>query len=111
MTVIRPADANETLEAWRAALKNTQGPTTLVLSRQNLPVLDRSVCASASGTQKGGYVIWESAPDPELILIATGSEVVLTLNAARKLAEGGTKVRVVFNAQLGTIRPPAARLP
>ena len=95
MTVIRPADANETLEAWKIAIANTNGPTTLVFSRQNLPVLDRSVCASASGTRQGGYVLWESAPDPDVILIATGSEVPMTLTAARKLAENGTKVRVV----------------
>jgi transketolase len=95
MTVIRPADANETVEAWRLALTNTSGPTTLVFSRQNLPVLDRSVCSAASGTRRGGYILWESALNSELILIATGSEVSLTLEAARKLAEGGTKVRVV----------------
>jgi transketolase len=95
MTVIRPADANETLEAWRLALTNTSGPTTLVFSRQNLPVLDRSIYSAASGTQKGGYILWESAPNPELILIATGSEVSLALSAARRLAENGTKVRVV----------------
>jgi transketolase len=95
MTVIRPADANETLEAWRLALTNTGGPTTLVFSRQNLPVLDRSIYSAASGTQKGGYILWESVPNPDLILIATGSEVSLTLTAARKLAENGTKVRVV----------------
>ncbi|MFA5321348.1 MAG: transketolase [Smithella sp.] len=95
MTVIRPADANETLEAWKIAIANTNGPTTLVFSRQNLPVLDRSVCGAASGTGRGGYILWESAPNPELILIATGSEVSLTLTAARKLAENGTKVRVV----------------
>lgn len=95
MTVVRPADANETLEAWKIAVSNTQGPTTLVFSRQNLPVLDRSVCAPASGTKQGGYILWESAPDPDVILIATGSEVPLTLTAARKLAEGGTKTRVV----------------
>ncbi len=95
MTVIRPADANETLEAWKTAITNTKGPTTLIFSRQNLPVLDRSVAAPASGTKQGGYILWESAPDSELILIATGSEVPLTLTAARKLAENGSKVRVV----------------
>jgi transketolase len=95
MTVIRPADANETLEAWRTALSNIKGPTTLMLSRQNLPVLDRSVCSAASGMQKGGYTLWESTPNPELILIATGSEVAMTLEAARKLTSEGTKVRVV----------------
>jgi transketolase len=95
MTVIRPADANETLEAWRVAITNTSGPTTLVLSRQNLPVLDRSVCSAASGTKRGGYILWESAPDPDLILIATGSEVSITLSAGRELAAKGIKVRIV----------------
>ena len=95
MTVLRPADANETLEAWRIALTNVTGPTTLVFSRQNLPVLDRQVCASATGVRQGGYVLWESSPNPELILIATGSEVAMTLWAARKLAEEGAKVRMV----------------
>ncbi|KAF0159339.1 MAG: transketolase [Syntrophaceae bacterium] len=95
MTVLRPADANETLEAWRIALTNATGPTTLLFSRQNLPVLDRQVCASATGVRQGGYVLWESSPNPELILIATGSEVAMTLWAARKLAEEGAKVRVV----------------
>jgi transketolase len=95
MTVIRPADANETMEAWRIALANTKGPTTLVFSRQNLPVLDRSVCSAASGTRRGGYILWESSSNPELILIATGSEVSMTLAAARKLAAEGINVRVV----------------
>ena len=95
MTVVRPADANETLEAWRLALTNTTGPTTLVFSRQNLPVLDRQVLAPAAGVRQGGYILWESSPDPELILIATGSEVAMTLDAGRKLAEEGTKVRMV----------------
>jgi transketolase len=95
MTVIRPADANETLEAWEIAISNTSGPTTLIFSRQNLPVLDRSVCGAASGVRRGGYILWESAPNPEVILISTGSEVSLTLTAARKLTENGTKVRVV----------------
>jgi len=95
MTLIRPADANETLEAWRLALENTSGPTSLIFSRQNLPVLDRSVCAPAVGTRRGGYILWESAPNPDLILIATGSEVAMTLDAARKLAGENIKVRIV----------------
>ena len=95
MTVIRPADANETVEAWRLALSNTKGPTTLVFSRQNLPVLDRSVCNAASGTRRGGYILWESSANPELILIATGSEVSMTLTAARKLAAEDINVRMV----------------
>lgn len=95
MTVIRPADANETLESWRIALSNKTGPTTLIFSRQNLPVLDRSICRAASGARQGGYILWESTPDPDLILIATGSEVPTTLSAGRKLAAEGVKVRVV----------------
>jgi len=95
MTVLRPADANETLEAWRLALTNTAGPTTLVFSRQNLPVLDRRICAPAAGVRRGGYILWESSPEPELILIATGSEVAMTLSAGQKLAEEGIRVRVV----------------
>ncbi len=95
MTVIRPADANETLEAWRLALTNTQGPTTLIFSRQNLPVLDRSVCAPAYCTRQGGYILWDSPANPELILIATGSEVAMTLWAAQKLVQEGISIRVV----------------
>ena len=95
MTVIRPADANETLEAWRIALISAKSPTTLIFSRQNLPVLDRHVCAAASGTLRGGYILWESSPDPEIIFIATGSEVSMTLAAAQKLAQDKIKVRVV----------------
>jgi transketolase len=95
LTVIRPADANETVEAWRMALAKTTGPTVLVFSRQNLPVLDRTICAEAANTQHGGYILWESAPDPSIILIATGSEVPITLDAARKLASEGIKVRIV----------------
>jgi transketolase len=95
MAVIRPADANETAEAWRLAIARNEGPTILIFSRQNLPVLDRSLCTAASGTRYGGYILWESAPDPGLILIATGSEVAITLEAAHLLAADGLKVRVV----------------
>lgn len=96
MTVLRPADANETLEAWRLALANTKGPTTLVFSRQNLPVLDRQTLAPAEGVRKGGYVLWESSVlEPNVILLATGSEVAMTLDAGRKLAQDGLRVRVV----------------
>ena len=95
LTVIRPADGNETVAAWQMALSKTTGPTVLVFSRQNLPVLDRTICAKATNTQHGGYVLWESAPDPNIILIATGSEVHITLDAARNLASEGVKVRVV----------------
>ncbi|OPY08079.1 MAG: Transketolase [Syntrophus sp. PtaB.Bin001] len=96
LTVIRPADAGETVEAWREALKNTNGPTVLVFSRQNLPVLDRNVLAPAAGLRKGGYILWESGNEtPDVILIGTGSEVVPALEAGRDLAADGVSVRVV----------------
>jgi transketolase len=95
--VIRPGDANETAHAWRVALERPDGPVALLLSRQNLPVPDRAAegLGDASGLERGGYVLWDSTPDPELILIATGSEVSSTLEAARHIAGDGVKVRVV----------------
>jgi transketolase len=96
LTVIRPGDANEVIEAYRAALLNTKGPTALVLSRQNLPTLDRSKYASAAGAQRGGYVLADAADGkPDLILIATGSELSLCVNAYEKLSSEGAKVRLV----------------
>ena len=94
MTVIRPADANETVEAWRAALKNS-GPTILALTRQKVPVLDRAQFAPAKHLSRGAYILKDSAGVPELILIASGSEVALALDAAEKLAQKGLRVRVV----------------
>lgn len=91
ITVFRPGDANETLEGWKVALNNTSGPTCLVLTRQGLPVNDASVTTGAS---KGGYVFAEDA-DFETIVIATGSELELALEAKSKLNEQGKKVRVV----------------
>jgi transketolase len=108
--VIRPGDANETAAAWRVALEREDGPVALLLSRQNMPVLDRQAVAPALQLERGGYVLWdapgsagagegaarsEAAGAPELILIATGSEVALTLAAGEALAEQGTRVRVV----------------
>ncbi|HEY4451682.1 MAG TPA: transketolase [Solirubrobacteraceae bacterium] len=94
--VIRPGDANETVAAWRVALEREDGPVALLLSRQDIPVLDRSETASADGLERGGYVLWESGEGtPALILIATGGEVDPTLAAARTLAAEGTPVRVV----------------
>ena len=96
--VIRPADANETSMAWQAALERRDGPVALLLSRQNLPVLDRGEVASAEGLHRGGYVLWDSAGAdgaPEIILISTGSEVAPALAAARALAAEGTPARVV----------------
>ena len=96
LTVIRPSDANETVEAWRAALENSSGPTALILTRQNLPALDRTVFRPAAGLRRGGYVLWESAEgEPETIVIGTGSEVEIALEAGRRLAAEGVRVRVV----------------
>jgi len=95
VTVIRPADGPETVEAWRVALTRREGPTVLLTSRQDLPAIDRTKSAAANGLRRGAYVLWESAAQPELILIATGSEVHLTLEAGQKLAAEGVKVRVV----------------
>jgi transketolase len=93
--VIRPGDPNETVVAWQVALEREDGPVALLLSRQNVPVLDPQEVAGAQQLQRGGYVLWDSGGDPELILIATGSEVAPTLAAGRTLAEQGTGVRVV----------------
>ncbi len=95
--VVRPADANETVQAWRVALEREDGPVALLLSRQGIPVLDREdgKLAAASELERGGYVLWDSAPNPEVILISTGAEVPTTLDAARALAAQGTAVRVV----------------
>jgi len=96
MTVIRPADATETVEAWKAAVQHREGPTALALTRQNLPVLDRTKYAPASGVQRGGYVLWQSADGvPDVIIIGTGSEVHIALEAGEKLASEGIKARVV----------------
>jgi transketolase len=113
--VIRPGDANEAVVAWKLALERMDGPVALLLSRQNLPVLDRSRVGAIEGVERGAYILWESgatgsdeganaggsgsasagAAVPELVLIATGSEVAPTLAAARELAAEGTRVRVV----------------
>ena len=94
--LIRPGDPAETAEAWRAALLNGDGPTVLVTSRQNVPVLDRSRCDPAAGLAQGGYVLWQSADElPDIILLGTGSETWLALDAGKKLADEGVKVRVV----------------
>jgi transketolase len=94
LDTIRPGDANETAEAWRAALTDGDRPTALILSRQALPTLDRSKYASAEGVAKGAYVL-ASADDPAVILIATGSEVSLAVEAYEKLMADGVKARVV----------------
>jgi transketolase len=96
LTVIRPADAAETMEAWRAALLRNNGPTALIFTRQGVPVLDRMGCQGAQALQKGGYMLWESAKDmPQVVLIGTGSETYIALEAGKKLAADGIGVRVV----------------
>ena len=95
LAVIRPADATETAVAWQAALERRHGPTALALSRQNLPVLDRTALPPAQGVKRGGYVLWETDGRPQVILIATGSEVHVALEAAQTLAEEGIACRLV----------------
>jgi transketolase len=121
MLVVRPSDATETVEAWRAALQHTGGPVALILTRQKLPVLDRTVLAPAAGLAQGAYVLVATAGRvPDVILIATGSEVALALDVHARLAEAGTASRVVsmpcwqlFEAQPQSYRdavlPPQVR--
>ncbi|MEC8484599.1 MAG: transketolase C-terminal domain-containing protein, partial [Pseudomonadota bacterium] len=94
MSVWRPADATETAVAWAAGIQRRSGPTSLVFSRQGLPALARTD-AQVADIAKGGYVLSDCEGTPELILIATGSEVALALDSAKALSEKGTKVRVV----------------
>src|SRR3954452_21691830 len=93
--VVRPGDANEAVEAWRVALERADGPVALVLSRQGMDTLDRSELGAADGVEQGAYVLWESGGDPEVVLMATGSELGPTLAAGRALAGEGRAVRVV----------------
>lgn len=94
--VIRPSDANETVEAWLVAIERREGPTALVLSRQALPVIDRKKYAPATGLRQGGYILAEATGGPpHLILMGTGSEVHLLLPAREELEKKGIRVRVV----------------
>ncbi len=95
LIVIRPADANEVAEAYRAILPLTTPPAALVLTRQNLPTLDRSRLAPASGLLRGAYVLADVLGKPDVILIGSGSEVALCLEAAQRLAAEGIRARVV----------------
>jgi transketolase len=96
LDVIRPADANEVAEAWRAAMDRHHQPVALVLTRQDVPILDRSRYASAEGLRRGGYVLADPEDgDPEVVLIATGSDVALAVAAHEKLAADGVRSRVV----------------
>jgi len=122
LVTLRPADAAETIEAWRAAVARTDGPTILVLTRQKLPVLDRTALAPAQGVARGAYVLLDPpGGNPQAILIATGSEVHVAVAAARLLQADRVRVRVVsmpswelFAAQPDGYRnevlPPAVRV-
>ena len=93
--VMRPADANEVSQCYHVAMSETKRPTALVLSRQNLPTLDRSKYGAAEGVRKGGYVLRDCDGTPDAILIGTGSEIGICLAAAESLTAGGKAVRVV----------------
>src|ERR1700761_3266706 len=95
ITVIRPADGNETVEAWKVAAQHKDGPVVLVLTRQNLPIIDQDKYAKAENLAKGAYVLSEASKNPDLILIATGSEVSLIMEAQAKLEADGVSTRVV----------------
>lgn len=96
LTVIRPADANETAEAWKIAIQHRDGPVALALTRQVVPVIDRSKFSAAAGLARGGYILADSAPSrPEIILMASGSEVHLAMEAYEKLRAKGIGVRLI----------------
>ncbi|RXD04036.1 transketolase [Sphingomonas sp. UV9] len=95
LDTLRPSDANEVVAAWKAVLKDASTPAALILSRQALPTLDRTKYASADGVAQGGYVLADSDGTPDVILIATGSEVSLAVEAHEKLTAVGVKSRVV----------------
>lgn len=96
LVVIRPADANEVVHAWKIAIEKRHSPTALILSRQNLPTLDRNYYAAADNLMNGAYVLKDvGGKDPEIILLASGSEVPLIIDAANILVEKGKKVRLV----------------
>jgi len=95
LVTIRPADANEVVEAWRVLLQLHHEPVALVLTRQALPTLDRSKYASAAGLAKGAYVLADAGSKPDVLLLASGSEVFLCVNAYEQLAKEGVKARVI----------------
>jgi transketolase len=96
MTVIRPADANETVAAWKVAVEHRHGPTLIALTRQNVPTLDRDLFTPADGLESGAYVLADMGDgDPELILMASGSEVSLIIEAGMRLAAEAITVRLV----------------
>lgn len=97
LTLIRPCDANETAEAWRVALEQANGPVAICLTRQNVPTLDREEVASARGLSRGAYILkdFDVRQEPDIILISSGSEVHIALEAARELGRSDISVRVV----------------
>jgi transketolase len=95
LTLLRPADANETAEAWKAVVRNTEGPTALALTRQKLPTFDRSELTSARGVHRGAYVLRVTDGTPDVLLIGTGSEVQHALEASKTLEEEGIAAQVV----------------
>ncbi len=95
LTVIRPADANETAQAWRVALEHSGGPVALILTRQNVPTIDQEKYAKASNVEKGAYILSDSEGDPQAILMGSGSEVHLLLEAQVKLKSESINTRVV----------------
>jgi len=95
LTVIRPGDANEAVEAWKSAVVHTNRPTLIALTRQKIAILDRSKYADASNLKKGAYVLADLGKDPEVILMASGSEVELIVEAGEKLSAEGVNVRLV----------------
>ncbi|MGI8635187.1 MAG: transketolase-like TK C-terminal-containing protein, partial [Segetibacter sp.] len=95
LTVIRPADANETVQAWRVTLEHSDGPVALVLTRQELPEIDQDKFAKASGVEQGAYILSDCENEPQLILMGSGSEVHLLLESQKRLKEESINVRVV----------------
>jgi transketolase len=95
LVVIRPADANETAQAWRVALEHSGGPVALILTRQEIPVIDQEKYGKAGELEKGAYILSESEKAPQIILIGTGSEVQLIIAAQEKLKEQNIAARVV----------------
>ena len=95
--MIRPADANETVQAWRVAIEHSGGPVALILTRQKIPVIDQEKYTNAIELEKGAYILSESKTQPDVILIGTGSEVQLLLAAQQKLNEQNVAARVVLS--------------
>ena len=109
LNVIRPCDANEVAEAWRVMMRQKHQPSALVLTRQNVPVLDRSRYASAEGLERGGYVLADCDGRPEVILIGTGSEVSLAVDAYEELSSRGRQGARRQPALLVPVRPATRR--